>query len=172
MKKLISSLLIFCGILIFSQITDSFTTYETQNNQRNLNKEIGLVNPVSIVDGIISIKGKSQMKFKPEDIAAISVYKDAKKLPSKYQSFSNLISNGIIIIDLKRKFDVQTIKLEDLNTEKGFEKENSVFINQREFFGTDFKVLKDEIDEISVIDVKGKNHVAIYSTSKIDTEIR
>ncbi len=172
MKKWFSVLMLLSGVLVFSQSTDSFSELKKQSEMNDFVKFMRTSGPIIIVDDDIFIGGIQTLDLSKGKIKFTKLYKTREELPGHLQSFSNIISKGLIYIMLNDKLNFEKYSLKELNIENKLNERNPVFIDGREVIDTRLFIIKDGIAEISIIEVKGKNHVAIYSTSKIDTEIR
>lgn len=172
MKKWFSVLMLLSGVLVFSQSTDSFSELKKQSEMSDFVKFMRTSGPIIIVDDDIFIRGLQTLDLSKVKIKFTKLYKTREELPGHLQSFSNIISKGLIYIMLNDKLNFEKYSLKELNIENKLNERNPVFIDGREVIDTRLFIIKDGIAEISIIDVKGKNYVAIYSTSKIDTEIR
>ena len=174
MKKVIFLAFVLYGTFGFAQIKDKPSAYDQQATQVRLNKSLEKAKPAVFVDGILCLKGINDLEyFSPDDIESITVIKSAENLPDRLKAFKDVVANGVLDIKMKKQYQLnEVIALADINKNNGVFQDTSVYVDGMEVKDSAIKVFKHELKDISIIDVNGNNHVAIYTTPKIDTEIR
>lgn len=172
MKKIL--LLLALGVIGFAnaQKKGSSLLYDARDSYTPPQMK-NMTNPLVLIDGIIG--STAFIEKESQEIESISVYKSAENLPGRLQPFADMVKSGIIDIKTKEgktKNYAQTIVLADLNKKFGLPENQPLYIDHLKIAATQSAIFADMLKDISVKDENGEKCLLIYSTPKLNSEIK
>ena len=108
-----------------------------------------------------------------DDIATITVYKSPQYLPERLQPFQDIIENGLLEIRMKSgKTNFPSVSVEQLNRDKGLPADNPFYFDDILIKDSKIEVIESIIKEITVTTNNGKSFISIYTSPKINSEVK